>query len=236
MLISFCPSALSFCPLRDHTPHGRWWVIIQAAKVAVPIHQLDPHGKVLGQAHQGVVHGGVAMGVELAQHLAHHACALPEQRGQAQGREGGVRVGDCITSLLLLVCRAQQQGCSSTIIRHTTSICAHGQHPAHPTGVRDKAGGLGCIACTDHAGWRAAAPERLVVLQAQLVHGVQDAAVHRLEAVAHIWQRTAHNHGHCILQQGWRKGRQFWSVRACRGGKGDGEESERAGLTGGCTD
>ena len=89
--------------------------------------------------------------------------------------------------------------------------CTMAQHPAHPTGgARNWARGLAAQTT------RAAAPERLVVLQAQLVHGVQDAAVHRLEAVAHIRQRTAHYHRHCILQQGRRKARQFQSVRAER--------------------
>ena len=73
------------------SPHGRWWVVVQAAKVAVPIHQLDTHGKVLGQAHQGVVHRGVAMGMELAQHLAHNACTLPEVGGRGAGRRRDVR-------------------------------------------------------------------------------------------------------------------------------------------------
>ena len=35
--------------------------------------------------------------------------------------------------------------------------------------------------------------------QAVLVHGVQDAAVYRLEAVAHIRQRAADNNTHCIV-------------------------------------
>lgn len=43
-------------------------------------------------------------------------------------------------------------------------------------------------------------PERLAVLQAQLVHGKQDAAVHRLQAVAHVRQRAAYDDRHGVLQ------------------------------------
>lgn len=49
-------------------------------------------------------------------------------------------------------------------------------------------------------------PEGLVVLQAQLVHGVQDAAVHRFEAVPHIRQRPAHDDRHGVLRRSGRAG------------------------------
>jgi len=37
--------------------------------------------------------------------------------------------------------------------------------------------------------------------EAQLVHRVQDAAVHRLQAVAHIGQRTLHDDAHRIVEE-----------------------------------
>ena len=40
----------------------------------------------------------------------------------------------------------------------------------------------------------------LVVLQTHLVHGVQDAAMHGLEAVAHIGQRAADDDRHRVVE------------------------------------
>ena len=49
-------------------------------------------------------------------------------------------------------------------------------------------------------------PRRLLVRAARndvcLVHGVEDAAVHRLEAVAHVRKRAGHDDGHGVLQEG----------------------------------
>lgn len=42
---------------------------------------------------------------------------------------------------------------------------------------------------------------RLPRSHAKLVHGKEDAPVHRLEAIAHIRQRAAHDHRHGILQR-----------------------------------
>ena len=48
------------------------------------VHQGVAHGEILGQAHQGVVHRSVAMGVVAAQHVAHAGGRLLEGlvRGQ----------------------------------------------------------------------------------------------------------------------------------------------------------
>src|SRR5690606_26839545 len=40
----------------------------------------------------------------------------------------------------------------------------------------------------------------LVPFEPQLVHAVEDAAVHRLQAVANIGQRTAHDHAHGVIE------------------------------------
>ena len=46
-------------------------VAIHGAEVAVAVHQHIAHGEILRQTHQRVVHGGVAVGVIPAQHIAH---------------------------------------------------------------------------------------------------------------------------------------------------------------------
>ena len=103
--------------------HGRRRVVVHRAEVAVPIDQGHRHGEVLGHAHQGVVHSGVAVGVIFAEHFAHHTGALA---------------------------------------------------------VRPVAG------------------------EAQLVHRVENPAMHRLEAVAGIGQGPTHDHTHRVLQIGAR--------------------------------
>ena len=42
----------------------------------------------------------------------------------------------------------------------------------------------------------------LVGLEAHLLHGVEDAAVHGLEAVADVWQGAADDDGHAVVQVG----------------------------------
>ena len=49
---------------------------VQRAKVAVAVHQGQPHRPRLAHPHQGVVDGGVAVRVQLAHHLADHPGAL----------------------------------------------------------------------------------------------------------------------------------------------------------------
>ena len=51
----------------------------------------------------------------------------------------------------------------------------------------------------DHAGRLAIRPVPFVAL---LVHRIQDAAVHRLEAVAHVGQRPRHDHAHGVIEVG----------------------------------
>ena len=51
-------------------PHGSGRVVVDRAEVALAVDQLVAHREVLGHAHQGVVDGGVAVGVVLADHLA----------------------------------------------------------------------------------------------------------------------------------------------------------------------
>ena len=55
---------------------GRRRIAVDRAEVALPVDERVAHGEVLRQAHQGVVAGGVAVRVELAEHVADHAGAL----------------------------------------------------------------------------------------------------------------------------------------------------------------
>jgi hypothetical protein len=106
--------------------HGRGAVAVAAAEVALAVDQRVALRKVLRHAHQRVVGRAVAVRVELAQHVAHHAGAL------------------------------------------------------HRLGRRCWAGKA----------------------QAHAVHGVQDAALHRLLAVAHIGQRAALDDRQRVFQVG----------------------------------
>ena len=56
--------------------HGGCAVAIAAAEVALPVNERVAQRKVLRHAHQRVVRGAVAVRVELAQHVAHHARAF----------------------------------------------------------------------------------------------------------------------------------------------------------------
>ena len=58
--------------------HGRRAVAVHGTEVAVTLHQQIPGVEGLGQAHHGVVHRHVAVGMVLAQHVAHDAGALSE--------------------------------------------------------------------------------------------------------------------------------------------------------------
>jgi hypothetical protein len=40
----------------------------------------------------------------------------------------------------------------------------------------------------------------LVPVNAQLRHAEQDAPVHWLQAIAHIWKRTRHDHAHRVIE------------------------------------
>ncbi len=99
--------------------HGRRAVAVDAAEVALAVHQGMAHGEFLGHAHHGVVDGAIAVGVIFAQHFAHDAGALA-------------------------------------------------------------VGGVGP--------------------QTHVVHGVQDAAMHRLQAVTRVRQRTSHDDAHGVIQ------------------------------------
>ena len=61
---------------RFRVAHGGRWIVVDRAEVAVAIQQGMAAGKGLHQPHQGVVNGLIAVGVVLAQDVAHHPGAL----------------------------------------------------------------------------------------------------------------------------------------------------------------
>ncbi len=100
---------------------GGGGISVDAAKVALAVHQRIAHGKILGHPHHGLVDGGVAVGMVAAQRIADDAGAFLE---------------------------------------------------------------------------------RGVVLQPQLVHHIDDAPLHRLEAIAHVGQGPGHDDAHRVIEVG----------------------------------
>ncbi len=107
------------CEPRLGVTHRGRRIVVDRAEVALRLDQRVAHREVLPEAHQRVVDGGVAVRVELAEHVADDA------RGLAEGAVG---------------------------------------------------------------------------LQPGLVHREQHTPVHRLEAVAHVRQRAAHDHAHGVVE------------------------------------
>ena len=69
---------------RLRVAHGRRVVAVDAAEVALPVHQRIAHRELLGQAHKGIVDGGIPVGVVLANDVADHAGALLEPGRRVQ--------------------------------------------------------------------------------------------------------------------------------------------------------
>ncbi len=93
-------------------------VPVYVTEVSVSIHQWIPQREGLRQTNHGIIHGTVAMGMIMTQHVADGGCRLSE---------------------------------------------------------------------------------RLIAGQTVLIHGVQDSAVNRLQAVSHIRKSSANDHRHCII-------------------------------------
>ena len=70
--------------------HGSGTVAVNGAEVAVTVHQLPTHGKVLRHTHQSVVYAGIPMGMIFAQAVTHNTGTLPVRlvRGGAQFHHG----------------------------------------------------------------------------------------------------------------------------------------------------
>ena len=80
---------------------------------------------------------------------------------------------------------------------------AHGEVLRHPhQRVVDRLVAVGMVFTDDVADDARRLAVRLVPLVAVLVHRVEDAAVHRLEAVAGVGQRARHDHAHGVIEIG----------------------------------
>ena len=151
--------------------------------------------------------------------------AVHQQVGEAAGQDTGllaalVEVGVPVHRLLLdvpehLVGQLGHAGLGVTVggrgvaIDGTEVTVAVHQHVAHGEvlaqthqGVVDGLVAVGVVAAQHvaHAGGRLL--KGLVAGEAVLVHGVQDAAVYRLETVPHVGQGPAHDNGHGIFDVG----------------------------------
>ncbi len=151
--------------------------------------------------------------------------AVDQQVGQP-GRQhhrllqAGVKVGHKVNRILVNIkqhlLRDGRQTCLGIahrrrrVVVHTAEVAlAVNQHVAHGEvlrhahhGVVDRGVTVGVVFTqhlTDHPG---ALLVRAGVDQPQLAHGIENAPVHRLEAVAHVGQRPRHDDAHGIVQVG----------------------------------
>ena len=52
-------------------PHGRRWIPVHRAKIALTINQDETHGERLRHAHESIIHCSVTMGMVFTYHIAH---------------------------------------------------------------------------------------------------------------------------------------------------------------------
>ena len=64
--------------------HGRRVIAVDVAEVALPFDQRIADGEFLGQAHQGIVNGGIAVGMVFTDDVADHPGAFFEARRRVQ--------------------------------------------------------------------------------------------------------------------------------------------------------
>ena len=80
---------------------------------------------------------------------------------------------------------------------------AHGEFLRHAHHrVIDRLVAVGMVFTDDVADGARRLAVRLVPLEPVLVHRIEDAAVHRLEAVARVGQRSRHDHAHGVVEVG----------------------------------
>ena len=102
------------------------------------------------------------------------------------------------------------------------------RHPHH--GVVDRLVTMRVVFTHDVANDAGGLAVGLVKVEPAFVHRMQDASMHRLQAVTGIWQRTADDHAHRIVEVGafhllldrhrcnpcgwlqWRRGRRWWQI------------------------
>ncbi len=97
-------------------------------------------------------------------------------------------------------------GRSRELLRAEVALSVHGRIPAVEVlrqahqGVVDGRVTVGVVLAHHGSDDVRALHVAAVRLQAPVVHGEQDPAVHRLQAVAHVRQRAAHDHAHRVVE------------------------------------
>ena len=140
-----------------------------------------------GGQHQGLFHGAVVVGHEVHGVLVQVLEEFVGQAGEAHlgvthGR-GGVAVDG--PEVALAVHQRVAQG----------EVLGHAHH-----GVIDRGVAVGVVFTDDVADDAGALAVGPVIVVAALAHGEENAAVHRLEAVAHVRQGPADDDGQGVLQ------------------------------------
>ena len=153
---------------------------------ARPVDQEVGEGR---RQHHGLVRRFVVVGLEVDRLLVD--VGEQRMRGLAQAHLGVAHGRRRVAVHRAVVALPVQQGqAHGEVLRH-----------AHH-GVVDRSVAVGVVLAhdvADHAGRLAVG---LVPVVAVLVHRVEDAAMHRLEAVAHVGQRAADDHAHRVVEVG----------------------------------
>ena len=182
--------------------------------------------RIVDQGHRALDHLGQVMGRDVGGHAHGDAGgAVDQQVGEPAGQHGGLLLGlvevQAEVHGVLLDVGEQVHGHlahaglgvsvgSRGVAVHTTEVTlaihqriAHGEVLRQADhGVVNRRVAVGMVGAQHGThGVRALAVGVAGVIAA-LVHGIQDTAVHRLQAVAHIRQSTGYDNGHGIVQKG----------------------------------
>ena len=120
-----------------------------------------------------------------------------------------VDVGDHFTGDFLQACLGVAHGGRRVAVDGAEVALAVDEGVAHGKGLREADHGVvdggvavGVVVAHGVADDLGALGVLFVGLEAHFLHGVEDAAVHGLEAVADVWQGAADDDGHAVVQVG----------------------------------
>ena len=185
---------------------------------------VDAQGIVVDQRQAGVDDLAHVVGRDVGRHAHRDARGAVDQQVGHLGRQhvgdtlGAVVVVDPVDGILLEV--GQQlvgepghahlgvtHGGGAVAVDGTEVALAIHQHMAHGEilghahdGVVDGTVPVGMVLTDDIAHHAGGLLVRLVPVVAELVHGEQHAPMHRLQAIAHVGQRTADDHAHRVIE------------------------------------
>ena len=122
-------------------------------------------------------------------------------RGWADDCDEAVRLGKEGNNLYGII--VQKDGSSSTSINSTKVTLLVDGHIADGKmlaqtnqGIVDRSVSVGMVTSQHVTNHRGALTCLSIVVQALLVHGVENAPMNGLESIPHVWQGTTHNDGH----------------------------------------